>query len=284
MKVIQVPAIFQPTNRAPYPDHNNTTLEEEMSSRLIPEASKINSSLSYLPIFWTTYFVRNNFSHDEAAMRRLKQFVSTIKEPWFTITQYDDGCLMTSEDTKQKFISMSAGGHGDIYLPLTCHPRKLKVERLPEKYLASFVGNILTYGWRSDFKIKLENKPGFFIHDSHNDKKSEDIFESTMLQSRFALCPRGYGRTSFRLYEAMQMGTIPIYISDIHMLPFEKYLDWGEFCTLCSLQDIEKIPEMISGYSEGTIRRMSKMCMEVWNEYFSYEACAKMIVKILGEL
>lgn len=269
-----------PTNRAKYPDHNDTTLEEEMFKRLAQVSDKIKSKYSYLPIFWTTYFVRNYFASDPVAMRRLTEFVDRIKEPWFTISQYDDGIVM-GDKIKTEHISMSAGGYGDVWLPLTCNPRHEDTVRLPTKYKASFVGSFQTYKWRTGFAEKLKSVEGFFIHDSS--AGGPDIFEKTMLESEFALCPRGYGRTSFRLYEAMQMGTIPIYISDHHILPFEKYIDWGEFCVLVSMDDVEKIPSMISVLSEGPIRKMSYTCRQVWKEYFSYEACAKMIIKILEE-
>ncbi len=36
--------------------------------------------------------------------------------------------------------------------------------------------------------------------------------------SEFHLCPRGYGPTSYRLYECLQAETIPIYVwAQVHM-------------------------------------------------------------------
>ena len=35
-----------------------------------------------------------------------------------------------------------------------------------------------------------------------------------MRDSLFSLCPRGYGPTSFRLYESIQLGSIPVYIAE----------------------------------------------------------------------
>jgi hypothetical protein len=48
-----------------------------------------------------------------------------------------------------------------------------------------------------------------------------DVDECMDLLSRswFALCPRGYGPTSYRLYEALRLGAIPVYVSDRHWLP-----------------------------------------------------------------
>ena len=51
-------------------------------------------------------------------------------------------------------------------------------------------------------------------------------FVELMSRSVFALCPRGYGRTSYRMYEALQLGCIPVYIHDEPWLPYADELDW----------------------------------------------------------
>jgi hypothetical protein len=280
MEILKVPEIFQPLNRANYPDHNHTTLEEECFKRLSLIADQIKTNISYLPIFWTTYLTRSNFGKDNAAMRRLQEYVSSIREPWFTVSQYDDS-LCGIEKSKE-CISMTAGGVGDVALPLTCYPRQENPKRLPERHLASFVGNLNTYSWRREFAKALENVPGFYI--KHSGSGRDEGFEETMLASRFALCPRGYGITSFRLYEAIQMQSIPIYISDRFWLPFEKYVDWYEFCILVHMSDVEKIPDIVNSHSDVTVRKMQAECKRVWAEYFSYEATAKTIKRILEEM
>ena len=42
-----------------------------------------------------------------------------------------------------------------------------------------------------------------------------------MSSSRYALVPRGFGRTSYRVVEVMQMGVVPVYIwDDIEWIPY----------------------------------------------------------------
>ena len=54
-------------------------------------------------------------------------------------------------------------------------------------------------------------------------KNLQDTFINTTINSKFALSPRGYGRSSFRIFECFELGTIPIYIwNDINWLPFQK--------------------------------------------------------------
>ena len=44
-----------------------------------------------------------------------------------------------------------------------------------------------------------------------------------MDRSRFNLCPRGYGRSSYHLAETIQMGRVPVYLyDDTAWIPYEK--------------------------------------------------------------
>ena len=50
--------------------------------------------------------------------------------------------------------------------------------------------------------------------------KNQLKFQQIMSESYFSICPRGYGPTSFRLYESIAAGVVPVYISDSHFLPY----------------------------------------------------------------
>lgn len=53
-----------------------------------------------------------------------------------------------------------------------------------------------------------------------------DQFKQVIQRSIFHLCPRGFGRTSFRLYETVQLGTIPIYIwDDVNWIPYGNLME-----------------------------------------------------------
>jgi hypothetical protein len=52
-------------------------------------------------------------------------------------------------------------------------------------------------------------------------------FRTTMDRSRFVLCPRGAGTSSYRLYETMAAGRVPIIIADDWVAPHG--VDWDSF-------------------------------------------------------
>lgn len=56
--------------------------------------------------------------------------------------------------------------------------------------------------------LPAQNLTGYHIHDR------DPFWEKLIHTSVFHLCPRGNGPSSYRLYEALQADTIPVYIWD----------------------------------------------------------------------
>jgi hypothetical protein len=57
-----------------------------------------------------------------------------------------------------------------------------------------------------------------------------DEYVANLLASDFALSPRGVGNWSYRLYEAMSLGRIPVLIDTDTALPFEGAMPWDLVC------------------------------------------------------
>ena len=81
-------------------------------------------------------------------------------------------------------------------------------------------------------------------------------WEETMGASVFSLCPRGLGPTSFRIYEAMSLGSIPVYIWEKwKWLPYEGELDWNSFAIVAEAGDMEAVRERIRTMGEAEVRK-----------------------------
>ena len=63
---------------------------------------------------------------------------------------------------------------------------------------------------------------GIYVSESLGRESFLDI----LTRSAFALCPRGYGKTSFRICESLEVGVIPVYIYDDPWIPFGHKLDF----------------------------------------------------------
>ena len=268
MKTHLIPKKFQPDSRVKYPPHNDMTLEQFVFYAI--KDLDIKTRLSYVPIFWTPYYCAHQRGNYTEAVQDVKNFCTTIKEPWFTISQYDHGILFGHQDMPTEFVSLSAIGVGDVILPLPSYPWPDST-RQPLKYIASFMGYMPIDPIRKKMFEILQGTEGFYLEDVHYPRSS---YKDVMLQSKYALCPRGCGNTSFRLYEAMQMGTEPLYLTDDPWLP----------------EGLQGIVPIIKSTEIESLRNLklegedrSEFFKKVWQEQCSYEACTKLIIKTLEE-
>lgn len=92
------------------------------------------------------------------------------------------------------------------------------------------------------------------------------LFAEVMRRSKFVLCPRGYGTSSFRVFETLHAGRVPVIISDEWVEPSGP--DWE----LCSLRvreaDVKKIPALLEA-QERNFEKMSQNALQVYAEWFA---------------
>jgi|ETNmetMinimDraft_2_1059921.scaffolds.fasta_scaffold01168_7 hypothetical protein len=85
-------------------------------------------------------------------------------------------------------------------------------------------------------------------------------------QCNFVFCPRGTGTSSFRLYETLMMGSIPI-ITGMKDYPFDDEYDWDSFSLRTdSIKDIEKLISKSENLSDKDIEEMKQNGMKFYDE------------------
>lgn len=145
--------------------------------------------------------------------------------------------------------------------------------------LASFIGNIAIHPIRQRLKESLSGHADVVIKQGEYRKPDDVIeFEKLMRRSKFALCPRGFGTTSFRLSEAMEFGCIPVYISDVFSLPFSNLIDVNDYCVLVKESEIATLHERLLSIPETEIDRLRIRIKELYEKYFTMEGCCKTIL------
>lgn len=238
--------------------------------RLEEERSRI-----YLPIFWTAYWCMHKFGKDLRAVKELQRYIDGLdrNKKYYTICQYDDGPdnkgLIDLSGIDLKVFGM-AGGRNDYPIPLLCQPHAFNLN--PERDLtSSFVGRI-THEVRGKMIKTLEGKEMHFI--STKNLNMQDYCH-LMTRSVFALCPRGYSATSFRIMEAIHLGAIPVYISDEFILPYNLPFDYG--LTVGPDEDIlhvlSEIPKAMIIVLRQNMNRVKPL--------FTYQGCKQKILEVL---
>lgn len=174
--------------------------------------------------------------------------------------------------------------HPDFRNPFIHEKAKPGFE-LEKQYKASFVGRKSHKARETIFKlledldgfcIKDTSKFNFFEHDSTGKKPQQRIYADVLSKSCFAICPRGIGTSSVRLFEAMALGVPPIIISDDWVPPTGP--DWSSFSIFVAEKDIQAIPGIINErLPECTEmgKRARKAHFEFFSEsaYFDYLIC-----------
>lgn len=211
MMIQPVPSIFQVPDFFYYPSDNFPDFEYWFKQN-ITEAELSYWDRVYLPILFTSYFKRNQYGKNAAAIGLLQDFVDTLPadKKYFCIVQYDDGVLIDWKGKDVKVFSMS--GRGDIPIPLVCQPHKFSFTEEDRDVQVSFVGRMtdpirgLILGWGV-------TKQNYYV--SAEPHSLEDYCR-ILSKSKYVLCPRGYGASSFRIGEALQYGAMPIIIKNVY--------------------------------------------------------------------
>jgi len=265
--MINVPEQFRPHIKVEYPPNNKILFEEWFFDTRI-ESTPIDRE--YLPIFWTSFYVNHKYGKDERSIFELQRFINRLdkSKKYFTILQYDDGII---NDISRLDIKVFGSGGGRIDSPIALltapHPFQFKNSR---SVFCSFAGS-MTHPIRNELVTRYSNK--FNIA-----KRGLPIKEYCELLSRsvFSLCPRGYGETSFRICESLQYGSIPIYISDKHIIPYG--IDFNEYGILIHSDQIADIERILRGLTQGQIKDKQERGKQIYQELYTFEGARKWIL------
>jgi len=103
------------------------------------------------------------------------------------------------------------------------------------------------------------------VHRTHGSYNYTEL----LLNSQFALCPRGNGYYSYRITEAMSAGAIPVILSDRYVLPFDDIVDWKAFSVIIPENRWENVVSVLHSFSAEDIAAM-RACMDfVFHRYFA---------------
>jgi hypothetical protein len=104
----------------------------------------------------------------------------------------------------------------------------------------------------------------------HHGKDAIDRFAHSYAQvlarTKFALCPRGVGASSMRVFESMRAGCVPVIISDAWVPPTGP--DWSAFSIRVPEATVEAIPAILEA-ADSTSEAMGLRARRAWEDWFS---------------
>jgi hypothetical protein len=238
LQILELGKQFRPATSVVYPPFKNGRyMEEYFYDYVMSHKDEINSERVYIPAFWTNIQIHPNFQSMKTNYNILLKRVYNLmpnNTKYFTIVQADLGVELALPPNTLVFGAC----FGDIPLPLIYEDITNKLINAPrlliKNTLASFVGTYTTHPLRQKMFIQLGTNFNFKFNakgDWTNNipENLANIFINSTLSSKFCLAPRGFGRSSFRFFEAILLDTIPVYFwDDIEWLPYKDILDYSK--------------------------------------------------------
>lgn len=271
-KIQSVPVKFREADLSLYPPSNWPDFEYWFFATI--REDEIKGERIYLPVIWTAYYKNVcNYGNDKNAIKVLQNFLNTLDtaKKYFAIVQFDDGILNDISHLDIKVFSM-AGGRKDYGLPLICQPHAIKFNNKRDIF-CSFVGRI-TNPIRQEIVNAYTGKQGYNV--SINNHSLPDYCR-ILSRSVFSLCPRGYSATSFRIMEAIEQGSIPVYVSDEFYEPHG--VDFNTYGIKIHTFDYRDIDKILHSISKEEIEAKQKMLPEIFERLYSFAGNKKLILE-----
>lgn len=289
---VKVPENFMDMSVIKYPPHQSSkNIEGKFYNYVLNNRNRLDSKLTYLPIQWTNHLVKNGYGKNTS---ELQEYIYSLPkdQKYFSIIQYAGGPLINIDN----ILFFSSGGMFNtkfnsnlsyISIPLISDIHKVKFFNKKKKYLASYIGRI-THTMRETIENEYGSSDNFYIKNlktmqiSYYDRIK---FKNVMKNSLFSICPRGYGPTSFRLYESIQLGSVPIYIAENgeHLLPYSDKIDWDKLGIIINQNQIKDLEKILLNLLENNLY-LDKLNYgrECQKKYFNFEFITKNILEIVN--
>lgn len=178
---------------------------------------------------------------------------------------------------------------GDIN-PLVAEAEAERDDHTPQ-LLFSFVG-ARTAPVRAALFTQLPSDPAWTVTETGNmqynvgvddpaKQEGQRRYLRTMLASAFVLCPRGFGTSSFRLFEAMRLGRAPVILADDWVAPLGPA--WPDCSIRIAESRVEELPEILAARRHEAAE-LGRRAREEWERWFAPTVFASRCLEWIHDL
>lgn len=140
-----------------------------------------------------------------------------------------------------------------------------------------------------DRVVRLEHHRGYvqdtsewdFFGGSQNVEGQQRLYAEMMGRSKFIICPRGSGSASFRLFEAMAAGRVPVILSDAWVPPQGPL--WHTFAIRVRESQVLSLPQLLQE-NEHRYWAMASSARQAWEEWFSSSVLFHRMIESCAEI
>ncbi|WP_442482973.1 exostosin domain-containing protein [Aeoliella sp. SH292] len=103
-----------------------------------------------------------------------------------------------------------------------------------------------------------------------------------IIDSDYTLCVRGAGNFSYRFYETLSLGRIPLFINTDCVLPFADAIDWRKHCVWVESYEIPQIGEIVRQFHDQLAPQefvaLQHANRQLWQDYLRPLECYQHIL------
>lgn len=208
----------------------------------------------------------------------------------------DDSPMIAYQRDDTAFVAQplphDSNRYGVIPVPLMMTDEWEMIDQEPE--LIPFLRHIS--GANQDYEFNFMGQTGYVGREVFRDLKLDGyLFQETsaiwnlqpsakkevlkdflraIARSTFTFAPRGIGSSSFRAYQAMMVGSIPI-ITGMNDYPFKNEVDWDTICIRGDLNDLPALINKATRMSLEDRKIMRGKAMLFWDNYCRHDSLYK---------
>lgn len=108
----------------------------------------------------------------------------------------------------------------------------------------------------------------FFGDPTEEMQRQKERYAETMARSKFILCPVGAGPSSFRIFETMAAGRVPVIVSDLWVPPAGP--DWQNCALFVGENEIDRLGAILER-NEERFPAMAQAARREWEAWFAPE-------------
>ena len=115
--------------------------------------------------------------------------------------------------------------------------------------------------------------PGIGVENDLERKRMRQEYVDSVFDTDYSLCVRGAGNWSFRFFEALSAGRIPILIDTDSVLPEESSIPWERHICRIPIRKLREAPSILAEFHErigpSGFQQMQEDNRELWTEHLA---------------
>ena len=138
------------------------------------------------------------------------------------------------------------------------------------KNLSSDQGVITSFEKQNHFS---GGKKGIAHHDPAFAESVRNDYVANILSSDYTLCVRGAGNFSYRFYEVLSAGRIPVFVNTKCVLPFEDEIDWQRHCVWIESENLRNASRILKAFHDRIgpeeFVELQRINRKLWEEFLT---------------